>query len=266
MKTITILVFVLTFCIHISCKRHPENPSVVNSVPIDTVTNPVVSTNSISIQFETLMGSQPLIYDKDYLNEAGETFRINYFQFYVSNIVLYKQDGSTYAIPESYFLVNPQANNKIIVEKMPFGSYTGISYMIGVDSARNVSGVQKGALDPALAQGMFWSWNTGYVFLMLNGSSPSSKQNAKNFEYHISGFRKSNFALQTITNTFPLNLTISEKGISTILYSIELSEFFKNPVQISIAQYSNITTPGNDAAMISNNYRDMFQFQKIENR
>jgi hypothetical protein len=39
--------------------------------------------------------------------------------------------------------------------------YNRLSFVIGVDSARNVSGAQTGALDPA--NGMFWTWNTGYI-------------------------------------------------------------------------------------------------------
>jgi hypothetical protein len=36
---------------------------------------------------------------------------------------------------------------------------TAIKFLLGVDSLKNVSGIQTGALDPA--KGMFWTWNTG---------------------------------------------------------------------------------------------------------
>jgi hypothetical protein len=49
---------------------------------------------------------------------------------------------------------------------------TGIRFLLGVDSARNVSGIQTGALDPA--RGMFWTWNSGYVMAKIEGSSPSA--------------------------------------------------------------------------------------------
>ena len=40
---------------------------------------------------------------------------------------------------------------------------------LGVDSLRNVTGVQTGALDPAMD--MYWTWNTGYVMAKLEAAA-----------------------------------------------------------------------------------------------
>ncbi len=243
-----------------SCKKQGIKSNNQDAVP---PINPPPSAGTVSVQFQTLFNSIPFVYDKDYINSSGETFQINYFKFYVSNIALTNSVGNKIEIPNTYFLLKPDMNS-FQVENIPIGSYSNISFLIGVDSLHNVSGVQKGALDPANALDMFWNWNTGYVFLMLNGTSPASTENGHIFEYHISGFKKNNFALQTITSNLNPILEVSTNTNPILHYSIELSEFFKNPQDISIMKMANVTSPGIDASLISKNYQDMFQLQSIE--
>ena len=56
---------------------------------------------------------------------------------------------------------------KLELADIPNGEYTKVNYTIGVDAARNTEGAQDGALD--LVNGMFWSWNTGYIFMKMEG-------------------------------------------------------------------------------------------------
>jgi hypothetical protein len=72
---------------------------------------------------------------------------------------------------------------------------------LGVDSIRNVSGIQTGALDPL--KGMFWTWNSGYVMAKLEGSSESSNSAGNRFTYHIGGFRPGMNVLKTIDLIIP---------------------------------------------------------------
>ena len=69
---------------------------------------------------------------------------------------------------------------------VPAGNYTGITYTIGVDSLRNTMDVTKrtGNLDIAgTAQGMYWAWNSGYIFFKMEGTSPQIA--TSNYRYHI---------------------------------------------------------------------------------
>ena len=103
----------------------------------------------------------------------------------MSNISLSNDDGSTtYEFPNSYYLVDATnaASLNIDLEDVPNGDYTKVNFMIGVDSTRNVSGAQEGALD--VANGMFWSWNMGYIFMKMEGTV----QDSIDFRYHIGGF------------------------------------------------------------------------------
>src|SRR6185312_7848079 len=77
--------------------------------------------------------------------------------------------------------------------RVPEGVYDEIHFLLGVDSIEQTGGAQTGALDPA--RGMFWTWNTGYLSLKLEGTSPDSKEPFHAFSYHIGGYRFPNRAI-----------------------------------------------------------------------
>lgn len=96
-------------------------------------------------------------------------------------------------IPElnSYHLINEEgtASKSFSFFVMPT-QYNSLSFLIGVDSLKNVSGAQTGGLDPL--NGMFWTWNTGYIMFKMEGNSPSSSVVNNKIEYHIGGFSGAN--------------------------------------------------------------------------
>lgn len=253
----------ILFFITISCKKEAkENPK-----PIDPITGEPAKTGSFSVEFQALVGTNNLVYGTQYTNEKGEPFKVDLFQYYVSNFKLKKPDGSVVALPDLYYLVQAEeGKDNITIPNVPVGTYSGISFDIGIDSTRNVSGAQTGALDPANANGMFWNWNSGYVFLMLNGTSDSSKAAGNNFFYHISGFKKSNYAIKTISQDFPMAaMDVKANSKPNVHYYVNLLEFFKNPSTLSIASLNTIHMPGANAMLVAENYKDMFKLDHVEN-
>lgn len=120
---------------------------------------------SISMKYDT----SDLKINEFYITESEDTFRTTMLKFYISNIILVKNDGSEYKEPESYHLFsleNP-VKTTVQIKGVPAGEYTKIRFGLGIDSIRNHSGAQVGDLDPA--NGMFWTWNDGYLFLRYEG-------------------------------------------------------------------------------------------------
>src|SRR5688572_20847216 len=183
---------VILISVIVSCKKDVKTETTPDPTPTPTPTpNPgnETKTGGLSLYFENKVDSVGLAFDKDYVNTNGDTFSVSKLNYFICNIVLTRQDGSTFAEPESYHLVkhSDQATYWINIKNVPVGAYKTVKFTLGVDSARNVSGAQTGDLSMTTASDMFWSWNTGYIFFKLEGKSPKSTDALKNIEYHIGG-------------------------------------------------------------------------------
>jgi hypothetical protein len=192
-----------------------------------------------------------------YTNAAGEALTVSMLSYYISNIRLVATDGSDYVEKESYHLIRHGVNGSMHfhLKDVPQGDYKAIRFIIGVDSARNVSGSQTGALD--VNNGMFWTWNTGYIMAKMEGKSDVSKDGNKNFKYHPGGFSGPNSVLRTVQLDFPTTMALGTKMNGDIVLKADILKWFA-PQNVSIAEVNTIMTPGPDASKIADNYAKMF--------
>ncbi|MFZ4057102.1 MAG: MbnP family protein [Ferruginibacter sp.] len=200
-----------------------------------------------------------------YTNPAGELYTPKKLLYYISNIELLGSNGN-YAEPNSYHLIDQSNSASLSFNfQAPTNTYTSIRFVLGVDSIRNVSGAQTGALDPLNA--MFWTWNSGYIMFKLEGVAPVSTAPGNIFEYHIGGFKGANNVLKTITLNFPTaqSVILNENGTSEIIIENELNRFWQIPLTLKIADAPLITTPGTLAKSVADNYSDMFSVTQIIN-
>ena len=144
------------------------------------------------------------------------------------------------------------------------GTYNAISVLLGVDSARNVSGVQSGALDPV--KGMFWTWNSGYIYTKLEGTSPSSSQVNGKFEYHIGGFRWPFSAIRNFTVTLTdVDSWQLEEGKRLVLdISVNMNAFFDHSYPVRISEEPVCMSPGELAQRISGNFAGAFRLTQFD--
>lgn len=223
---------------------------------------PAPNTASLQLTFTNLVNGQPMtLRNTTYVNAAGESFNITMFKYYVSNFALIGTNGQETTLTPEYFLVNEDSVNtkQITLQELPEGAYRGISFLIGVDSIRNISGAQTGALDPV--NGMFWTWNSGYVMAKLEGTSPVSSMPANLIEFHVGGFKGANNALRRVALSFPEPIQLGQNGEASIKISADAYTWFDQPNRISFQQLPTCTTPGAQAAAIADNYKQMFTIQ-----
>jgi hypothetical protein len=211
------------------------------------------------------MNGAPLVINAPFSTALGEPFTPLAFSYYISNIKLVDLEGKTITQGSSYFLVDERKpTSKAFVAALPAGSYKAIKFTLGVDSIRNVSGIQTGALDPA--NGMFWSWNTGYIFAKLEGKSVVSPAPLSNVTYHIGGFKTGENALQEVTLYLPEPLLIKSSGSATIRLEADVARWFAGAHNISIAQNAFCMDAGPLAQQIAENYAGMFTITAVENQ
>ena len=222
----------------------------------------------LTIEMDHLAGLQKFYFDSTYTTANGDVFTADIFKYYVSNIRLVRPDNSEFAIPESYFLVDHDnaATMQLHMDSLTAtGSFKSIKFILGVDSTRNVSGAQEGALDPA--NGMFWTWNTGYIFFKLEGASAVIPTPAQTFTYHIGGFSGANVNYKEISLDFDGDILPLANNTNPELHLVvDVLELFKNPNTIDLATFpSSVTMPNPSATMLANNYADLFRYDHIHN-
>jgi hypothetical protein len=215
---------------------------------------------SFNIEFENQVNDAALVLgNKDYINANGDHFTIDVLKYYVSNITLTKADGSSYKIPENYLLIDAEKPSSLInsLKDIPVGDYTKISFVIGVDKERNLAGAQTGALDPA--QGMFWTWNSGYIFVKMEGTSPQSTAADKSLTFHIGGIVDPNNTIRTFSTDFttgnPLRIRTDKKP--QLHFKVNVASLFTGKENISFANL-NLTMGGANSVRIADNYVNGF--------
>ena len=225
-----------------------------------------IKTGTVKITFTNTVKGTPLVLNTSvYTNPFAETYTVSKFKYYISNIGL-NSSYDFYNENDSYHLVDAvNAVSRTFSFTAKANAYFSLALTIGVDSLRNVSGAQTGALDPT--NDMFWTWSTGYIMAKIEGNSPFSTQVNNKVEYHIGGFMGSNNVLQKLTINIPVgkNLNIREGKTSEIFISADLDKWWQNPNNLKIAVNPVCTTPGTLAKQISDNYANMFTITDVIN-
>jgi hypothetical protein len=194
-----------------------------------------------------------------YYNALHQPFSISKCKYYIGNPVLLAAAGPDFHT-NTYFLADVEVVPTLTfpLEKIPPGKYQALQFTLGVDSLHNCSGVQSGALDPENA--MFWAWNTGYIFLKLEGMAPASKSPGHFFEYHIGGYKAPNNCIRTITLPFQQALELAPGDQAELRLKVNIAEILRTPNTIDFATHSAITD-FHHAHLIADNYVDMFSIR-----
>lgn len=224
----------------------------------DQETAPVV------LEFDHIWGTgnDAFAMEQDLLHpRIQETLHFTTMKYYISNVRLRKADGSWYEMPESCFLLDLSAakGNEAVVPDVPSGEYTAVEILMGVDSTLNFSGAQTGALDPN--NGMFWSWNSGYIMLKAEGTSPQSSDGS--FAFHLGGFAGDNRIQKKRTFEFNETLKVQEGRKPVIHFMANVARLWHNGEKIS--DISKRHMPGELAQRMAHGFYDGIQFDHIHN-
>ncbi len=229
-----------------------------------TAKQPVEDSFNLTVNFTPMVDTLKLHFDSTYKNFWKESYSVSAFKFYASRFDLINTDsGRTYHTDTAKcFLVDASDSTTWTVKLLatPF-TYNRISFLIGIDSLRNVSGAKTGALDPK--NGMYWTAATGYIMAKLEGKSSQGDM----MQYNIGGFAGDNNVLRTPTLLFPfgqyLEITAGKKSVINV--DANVNAWFFNPHQIKISVTPSCTIPGLLAKDISENYSNMFTVTAVIN-
>jgi hypothetical protein len=222
-----------------------------------------LNSGKAELHFTNVVGTQPVSFNTPYFTHQGEDFTVTKFKYYVSNIILVDSAGQNHKIPDSYYLVDQENPASLSISlQTDEARYKGIQFLIGVDSVRNVSGAQTGALDPAMD--MFWTWNTGYIMAKMEGTSSRSTLPNNRLEYHIGGFQGTEKALRTVYLPFGQNYSITSGKALSINIRADILTWFDGAFNLPLSVYPTCTSPGLLASHYADNYANMFSITSLQ--
>ena len=207
--------------------------------------------STLTLRFSPTWSDSLLVLNAQYRSGDGEFIQIETFKFYISGIELLEEGKTVFAEKNSYHLINAEDPESLsiqldVAEQI---SWSHIRFNLGIDSLTSVSGAFGGDLDPT--RGMYWTWQSGYIFVKLEGISPNCSARHNRFQYHIGGYQAPFKALQ------PIELQISPN--SHISIEVALDKLFR---QINLAETYQIMSPSQESLSFSQLIPSLFSITK----
>jgi hypothetical protein len=268
MKTIINYFFALFFAAAflLACNNDTVEPIGANDM------------GTVKLEFDNRVGAQKMALGTTaYRNVSGEEFTLTTFNYFISNIALKKADGSVVKFPNQYFLVRQSdpTSWEPELKDVPAADYKEISFIIGVDSTRSVSniGARTGVLDPTSygSDAMYWSWNSGYIFVKMEGTSPVVPLNSagkRAFEMHIGGYGgRAAVApnnIRAVTLALNSTATVRKTIAPTVHLVADFLKVFNGTTTIKLAETNSVHNPA-VAGPFVDNYMKMFVVDHVHN-
>lgn len=238
----------------------------------------ITGTGSVTLHFDNRAGADEFVFGQNYTLPNGQQFNYSMFNYYVSNFVLVKADGTTYTVPQDscYFLVKESdlATQEVTLNNIPAGDYTSVRFMIGVDSLKSVSDISErtGDLDPAGAgANAYWGWNTGYIFVKIEGTSPQapydSLTNSNFVLYAVGGYGGFSSPtpnnIKTVSLTAPQAIEVRQTSAPEVHIYTDALQVFYSPTTVDFTSDPTIVHWGPFHSTLANNYVDMFSIDHV---
>lgn len=177
--------------------------------------SPVIGQNNVdSIIFDPQFQLKTLELGKEYYT-YNDTIVFKKVKFYISDIKFVRNDSVLFSLPKKHYLIdleNPASTN--ISYSRPIDIKNCLMHFnIGVDSLTNSAGALGGDLDPT--NGMYWTWQSGYINIKLEGFSNRSQSRNHYFQFHVGGYRAPFSTIQ------PVELELNSSQHSQIIISLD---------------------------------------------
>ena len=258
LKTIVFAIFYITLFSFTSCSN--DNSNLIN--PNDL--------GQINLEFDNVYKNADFAFNTNYTNSNGEIVKFTNAKYIISNIIVYKEDGTTFQIPknESYFIVNEAnfASTEIVLSNIPAGNYTKVTFGIGVDQEKfNTGEVGQGNfLATAQSENMIWSWSAGYKFLSLEGTfTAPTTVNATQFRVHT-GQTSTSYNYTTVSLDFPDKALVRKTITPDVHLFADLSKVTDGTNTINFINGANVMF-GTKLALVTANISTMFSVDHVHN-
>lgn len=183
--------------------------------------------STVQLQFTHEVNSQPLELDQiKYTNAVGQAYSIKTVKYFISRVTFHKSDGTDIVIPDIHYVdIRDEATLTYeLSEKIPYGSYSGISFVYGLVPEDNVTG----SLGLDLDRLMEWPvpMGGGYHYMKLEGEYVYNDV-TNFFNFHSGGLNGVAYEIHVDLPNSAFDANASKLGVGFVM---EISNWFKDPV------------------------------------
>ena len=256
MKNRLYILLILGFAVGFqSCKEEPEKkeePKVLKGITLTVL--------------PTWDGATMVTGKMQYRKPDGEVLQLRTWGMILAKLSLVKEDNTLVTLGDGYQWVDVASGRlSFNYPDVPAGSYKGIQFQLGPDSAVNHG-------DPTLwpashplnanLSGLHWGWAGGYIFQAFDGEFKDNDTATfiKGFSFHTAG----NVFNRLFFMPYTFELTGTHK---TALLEFKAEEFFKNPVEVHLKNKSVSHSSGTEDMVLMNklidNAADAFSVKSV---
>lgn len=231
----------------------------------------------LHIEFDNVFGSADLILNsQSNVTSQGETLKISDVKYIVSNIVLTKEDGTTFTYPktQSYFIVSEAnaASHILELNNIPAGNYTKIKFGIGVDEAQyNLGEMAQGDFYAAAQnEEMTWSWSAGYKHILFEGMFTSSTVTTPTVFMVHTGKSGANYNYTDVTLNFPDKALVRATITPEVHLFADVAKIIDGTNKVILSDNNMggmgaMIMGGANLPLITNNLSGMFSVNHVHN-
>jgi hypothetical protein len=214
MKKLFLIALLPSLIFQFGCSKEDDPDPVVATIPYFT------------IEMSHKVSGEPLVFnERIYQTPALNPYETRHLEYFISDFKLMNQLGQWISINSEPKLIDPQDSDigtKTVLLNVPIGTYKGISCMIGIPEAINLTGYLPNTID-----NMNMAWpdpiGGGYHFMKFEGNYQDEKMDWKGFTVHLG--KNGNQVPNTITD-----VSFSVSAASTSLGLVmDMNQWFDNP-------------------------------------
>lgn len=205
----------------------------------------------VKVVVEHKVNNQPFVLSTSVITDSLNNSVIpNALSFYLSNLTF--TGTKPFSENLSYHLIRVSSTSDssvFIIKNIPVGTYSGIDMSFGVDSVANGRTDFVGDLD--ISNHMSWNWDTGYKFLLIEGSYVAQGEPNKGVVCHLG--RQEAYGKINWAGLSGNSIVVSNEKTTTLKLSANYEKLFEG---VNVKTNFMVMGPGAPNRSIAQNFQN----------
>ncbi|AUC77256.1 MbnP family protein [Olleya sp. Bg11-27] len=227
------------------------------------------------LKYDNGVGDQDFIFGTSYSKSNSESFKLDNLKYIISNVRFTDTNGNIFEYPaeENVFIIDESEGNNageiwVTLDNVDAADYVSVTFGIGIDQDRFALGAegQGDFLDLADAEGMMWSWASGYKFIRLDGTYSTSTMTDQPLNVHMGSVGTSLDNYREVTLSFPNTVLVRTDKSPEVHIKADIAKVFDGSTAVNFADgYDQVHTDANETPVIATNISTMFEVHHVHN-